>query len=128
MVPAKAMAIVTLSVCRSLRRDISTAEYAVFDRMMLVQNKGPIDFEKMALEWCDHVDGVKVFPELPVYLRTWYNKWQHNQEVREAVGRCVSGRGRLREINSASTDTTEMTHPLPVSSGNPPVCLTCMRL
>jgi len=35
-----------------------------------------------------------------------------------------SGRGRLREINSASTDTTEMTHPLPVSSGNPPVCLT----
>ena len=99
-------------------------EYAVFDRMMLVQSKGPTDFEKMALEWCDHVDGVKVFPKLPVYLRTWYNKWQHNQQVRETVGRCVSGRGRLREINSASTDTTEMTHPLPVSSGNPPVCLT----
>jgi len=98
-------------------------EYAVFDRMMLV-HKGPIDFEKMALDWCDHVDGVKVFPKLAVYLRTWYNKWQHNQRVREVVSRCASGRERLREINSASTDKTPLTHPLELPSGNATVRLT----
>jgi hypothetical protein len=33
-------------------------EYAVFNRMMLVLNKGAIDLDKMALDWCNHVDGV----------------------------------------------------------------------
>ena len=38
--------------------------------------------------------------------------------------RCVSGRERLREINSASTDKTPLTHPLELPSGNATVCLT----
>ena len=60
--PDKPLSLPFLPVC-------GPVEYAVFDRMMLV-HKGPIDFEKMALDWCDHVDGVKVFPKLAVYLRT----------------------------------------------------------
>ena len=38
--------------------------------------------------------------------------------------RCASGRERLREINSASTDKTPLTHPLELLSGNVAVCLT----
>ena len=34
-----------------------------------------IDFEEMAIAWCDDVDGEKINPKLPVYLRTHYNKW-----------------------------------------------------
>jgi hypothetical protein len=36
----------------------------------------------------------------------------------EDVSRCTSGRERLREINSVSTDKTPLTHPLELSSGN----------
>jgi len=42
----------------------------------------------------------------------------------EDVSRCTSGRERLREINSASTDKTPLTHPLELSSGNADVRLT----
>ena len=40
------------------------------------------------------------------------------------VYRCVSGRERLREINSVSTDKTPITHPLELPSGNAAVRLT----
>jgi hypothetical protein len=29
-------------------------------------------FEKMAIDWCRHVDGKDIFPKLPVYLRTHF--------------------------------------------------------
>ena len=60
--PDKPLSLSFLPVC-------DPVEHAVFDTMMLV-HKGPIDFEKMTLDWCDHIDGVKVFPKLAVYLRT----------------------------------------------------------
>ena len=49
-------------------------ECKLFDTLIVHQGKGPIDFLKMVKEWCTHVDGVHVFPKLPVYLRTWYTK------------------------------------------------------
>ena len=31
-----------------------------------------IDFDKMAIEWCDYVNGTTIFPKLPVYLRSYH--------------------------------------------------------
>jgi hypothetical protein len=55
----------------------------------------------MALKWCNKVDAVNIFPNLPVYLRTHYSRWQQNQRVRDAVDRAAPGEERLREINAA---------------------------
>ena len=60
-------------------------ECKLFDTLIVQQGKGPIDFLNMTKQWCAHVDGVHVFPKLPVYLRTWYTKWLHNQRIRTAV-------------------------------------------
>ena len=43
------------------------------------------DYEQMALDWCAKVDGVNIFPKLPVYLRTHHARWQRNERVRRAV-------------------------------------------
>jgi len=40
--------------------------------------QGPFDSEKMAREWCRHVDGSKIFPTLPVYLRTHHESYLLN--------------------------------------------------
>jgi hypothetical protein len=39
-------------------------------------NGAVIDFDAMALEWCNHVDGINIFPKLPVYLRTYWPTFQ----------------------------------------------------
>lgn len=40
-------------------------EKKLFKRLIAAQSDS-MDFEQMALNWCDKVDGVKVFPKLPV--------------------------------------------------------------
>jgi hypothetical protein len=42
----------------------------------------PLNFEKMALEWCKLVDGVTMFPKLPVYLRVYHSTWLRNSRIR----------------------------------------------
>jgi hypothetical protein len=44
-------------------------ECVLFDRLVRT-SRSDLKFEKMAIEWCALVDGIKVFPKLPVYLRT----------------------------------------------------------
>jgi len=67
----------------------------------------------MTIEWCKKVDGINIFPKLPVYLHTHYNKWQLNQRVRDAVAKAAPGEVRLREINAGfgvqSAGTAEAT-------------------
>ena len=48
-------------------------------------NRATIDFDAMALEWCNYVDGINIFPKLPVYLRTYWPTFQHNSRVRLAA-------------------------------------------
>jgi hypothetical protein len=79
---------------------VGKEENQLFEKLVLTGPQGPINFEKMAIEWCKKVDGVNIFPKLPVYLRTHYNKWQRNQRVRDAVARAAPGEARLREINA----------------------------
>ena len=59
-----------------------------------------LDMDRMALEWCKHVDGVNIFPKLLVYLRTYHSAWTRNQRVREAVRTAVAGEAVLTRINA----------------------------
>jgi hypothetical protein len=69
---------------------------------MVDQHNGPIlDFEDMAIAWCDCVDGVNIFPKLPVYLRFHYSNWLHNQHLQDSVTRLASCEDRLCELNAS---------------------------
>ena len=56
----------------------------------------------MALEWCDEVNGVTIFPKLPVYLRTHYAAWQRSQRVKEAV-RTAAGSAEVLALLNETT-------------------------
>ena len=47
-------------------------ERKIFIQMLLGQQGTP-DFDKMAINWCKHVDGINIFPKLPVYLRRHFS-------------------------------------------------------
>ena len=55
------------------------AECREFDEIL---RRGNFDQNrnKMAVDWCQHVDGVTIFPRPPVYLRTRHTAWARNQE------------------------------------------------
>ena len=53
----------------------------------------------MAVNWCQHVDGVTIFPKLPVYLRTHHTAWTRNQRVKEAVRKAVPSEAVLARLN-----------------------------
>jgi hypothetical protein len=59
-------------------------EAKLFSKLMLTL-PGGFDGEKMAVEWCKYVDGVNVFPKLPVCLRSYREAWERNRRVRDAV-------------------------------------------
>jgi hypothetical protein len=46
---------------------------------------GGFDADAMALLWCEYVDGVTIFPKLPVYLREYYGIYLKNGRVKDAV-------------------------------------------
>ena len=54
-------------------------EMKLFTRLIANSTDAKPDLEQMALNWVKHVDGVDVFPKLPVYLRTYYTTWTRNQ-------------------------------------------------
>ena len=73
-------------------------EKMLFNRMLLGMEGTP-DFDKMAIDWCMHVDGVNIFPKLPVYLRRHYSNYLHSQQVRDAVANAAPGEVKLRQLN-----------------------------
>ena len=103
------------------------AECRVFSELMRNAPEGEPDFDQMAIDWfvppspfqcpsmlitlaamtaimsphhrCAHVDGVEIFPKLPVYLRTHCTSWQRNRRVRDAVTKAMPGAAKLRELN-----------------------------
>jgi hypothetical protein len=46
-----------------------------------------VDDDEMALDWCEHVDGKNIHPKLPVYLRTYRERFKKNRRVEDAVKR-----------------------------------------
>ena len=73
-------------------------EFRLFDR--LVRKHARLDFDAMALEWCDEVNGVTIFPKLPVYLRMHHTVWQRNERARQAVETAAAGEVELARINA----------------------------
>jgi hypothetical protein len=52
---------------------------------------------------CKHVDGMSIFPKLPVYLHGYHNHWLGNQRVQNAVKNMKSERELLEAINKRQT-------------------------
>ena len=75
------------------------SESKLFCRLIL-QMAGKFDENRMANEWCNHVDGNKIFPKLPVYLRSYHKTWERNQRVKYAVENAKDEITKLQELNS----------------------------
>ena len=65
-------------------------ECALFAQLIRT-SRSDLDMDKMAIEWCSKVDGINIFPKLPVYLRIHFASWTHNQQVKETVKNVALG-------------------------------------
>ena len=74
------------------------------------------DFERMAIQWCAEVDGKTIFPKLPVYLRTYYTSFEHNQAVRASAKQAEGGAKLLKKVNNITNKPPAASPP-----GAPPV-------
>ena len=95
----------TMNVKIPLLPLVSKEEYQLFNLMMASRKGTNIDFDAMAIEWCEHVDALHVFPKLAVYLRTHHRNWSHNQRVRDSVAQLKPGEDMLRELNARYADS-----------------------
>ena len=79
---------------------------------------------EMALSWCHHVDGVKIFPKLPVHIRTYHKKWQKNRRIKDCMEKAKGGVDLLDQLNKAlqpcSTRPTALLPVLKPSAIDPP--------
>ena len=82
-----------------LRPVITIEERKLFSRFILRTKH--FHAEKMAVDWCEHVDGSTIYPKLPVYLRTYHKKWEKNYRIRDAVRKTKSQVSLLHDLNNA---------------------------
>ena len=78
-------------------------EQGLFARFIL-DMPYPFDYDKMAIDWCKEVDGVHVWPKLPVYLRTYHKQFQRNQRVKDAVRQAKTGAQKLKTLNQQTSN------------------------
>ena len=98
------------------------AECKLFSQQLLVLSS-PLNYDQMALKWCEFVDGVTIFPKLPVYLRTYHSLWQRNQRIKDALAKASSGIARLKALNAAMMPTATDTAPAAEAAPLPAVAL-----
>ena len=79
-------------------------ENQLFERLSLQRAGETFCSEKMALDWCDHVDGITVFPKHPAYLRVYMTTWLRNRNVRSAAQAALSGEEALAELNKKTAE------------------------
>lgn len=60
----------------------------------------PNDEEEAAVQWCKFVDGVNIFPKLPVHMRSYGERYERNQRVKDSVRNAKSGSDKLTELNA----------------------------
>lgn len=70
---------------------------------LVLNGKGPINFDTAAVEWCKYVDGKNIMPKLPLQLRTHYEAWSRNQRVKESMKKAIPGLDMLAELNRVIT-------------------------
>ena len=59
------------------------------------------DPEAAAIEWCKLVNGVDIFPKLPVHIRIHRESFQRNQRIKNCIEFARSGQEKLNELNDA---------------------------
>jgi len=93
-----------------------TAEMKLFTDLLSRNTTSKPDFERMAIQWCSYVDGKTIFPKLPVYLRTYYTSWEHNNAVRASAKLAEGGAKVLIKVNNLTNKAPAASPP-----GAPPV-------
>ncbi|KAL7547333.1 hypothetical protein ACHAWF_010650 [Thalassiosira exigua] len=58
---------------------------------------------KTTIWWCNHVDGVTIFPKLPVHFRSHLKKWLKKHRIENSVKAAKKGAEKLNEINNILT-------------------------
>ena len=76
------------------------AEHRLFDG--IVRTAGSLNFDQMALNLFQKVNGVMIFPKPPVYLRTHYAAWQRSRRVNEAMRTAAAGAEVLALLNETT--------------------------
>ncbi len=76
---------------------------------MLTQPDSVTNYDRMAISWCDDVDGVDIFLKLPVYLRTYYTVWERNRRIRDAELASVNSTAETALFEMVSTQHSEST-------------------
>ena len=91
-----------------------------------VQDMSPIttiDDKKAAVHWNRHyVDGINIWPKLPVHFRTHIRKWERGQRSKDLFASCKSGREKLVELNSikpAASASAPQQIPIPIPPAMP---------
>ena len=74
------------------------SEMKLFTQLIASNTSTKLDFEQMALDWVHKVDGVDVFPKLPVYLRTYYATWTRNQAAKNAMEQAKPAATLLQQV------------------------------
>jgi len=56
------------------------------------------DEDEAAVSWCKFVDGVTIFPKLPVHIRVHRDSFERNQRVKDCVRKARKGKELLNEL------------------------------
>lgn len=112
-------------LCKAMGIDLPFLPFArkeertKFAQCVLSPDFPPKD-DAAAVAWCKFVDGVTIFPKLPVHLRTYREKFQRNERVRQSVENAQDGTAKLAELNEALTSpATEMAIGIPMPAPIP---------
>ena len=89
-----------LPVCRNEERKLFAD--LVITLVGMGSSASTIDYDAMALRWMERVDGKKIFPKLPVYLRDYHKRFEQNQRAKDAVRNAKPGIDRLKELFAES--------------------------
>ena len=79
---------------------LNKKERRLFTELMLKQGRS-VDYERLALQWVDYVNGHTIHCKLPVYLRQYAKVWKRNSNIQNAVQAAKSGLDVVRELNRA---------------------------
>ena len=77
-------------------------EFKAFRNLILQPDVDALDFETMAVKWCEIVDGIHIFPKLPVHLRKYHTEYLRNNRIKDVVRSVACGEAKLQEINDAT--------------------------
>lgn len=96
-------------------------EASLFTRLVL--EMPDFDESKISIEWCKFVNGHSVFPKLPVYLRLYFERWERNQRIKDAVRKSKNELLLLEQVNDTNmltpNSSSGVTLPLtPTNDGN----------